>query len=35
MLIDLARRVLPTMAGVAPSPTAAPTTSASPVRAMR
>ena len=35
MLVDLARRVLPTMAGVAPSPTAAPGTPPAPVRAMR
>jgi hypothetical protein len=35
MLVDLARRVLPTMAGVAPSPTAAAGTPPAPVRAMR
>jgi hypothetical protein len=35
MLVDLARRVLPTMAGAAPSPTAAPRTPPAPVRAMR
>jgi hypothetical protein len=35
MLVDLARRVLPTMAGVAPSPTPARTTQPAPVRAMR
>lgn len=35
MLVDLARRVLPTIAGAASSPTAAPTTPPGPVRAMR
>jgi hypothetical protein len=35
MLVDLARRVLPTMAGAAPAPSPAPPAPPQPVRAMR